>query len=380
MKKFAIGCFAVIGGLIVLLLVIGFIRSLISPPEQAPVAPVAQIAATPMTAKIGDSITFSAAGSTDPDGNITSYEWDFGDGGAASGATVAHAYSDRGGTYNVKLTVTDDDGLSDAAEVNVNIALGIKIKIEVTSSTWREGEEPYDIYGAVKAKLEEVGFEVVSEESSVYDSRLVVDYKEKKDGYYSSVNAYGTDISCSLRLYDDGQTLFEDRVSTGTPRLVTSYGGISEFTLFSKALSGLANRLHFKYLGPLISTKYGIGDELSVMITALHDDDVRVEASGALGNMGEKAVEPLITALDHEDASVRFLAAGALGDIGDERAVESLVAALNDEHPYVRKYVAEALGKIGDKRAVKPLTAALNDEDEDVQTAAAEALEKLQGK
>jgi len=344
--------------------------------------PGAHISATPTTVKIGESITFSAEGFTDSDGSITSYQWDFDDGNAASGATVAYTYSDGGGTYNVKLTVTDDDGLSDTAEVTVKvaIAIGITIRVEVTSSsTWREGEEPYDIYSAVKGKLEEAGFEVVSEESSTYDSRLVVDYKEEKGGYYSSVDAYGTSISCSLQLYDGEQILFEESVHAGTPWFFTSDGAITEFTLYSQALSSLTNkRLYFKYLGPLIATKYGIGDELSVMITVLHhDEELRVEAAGALVNIGEQAVEPLIAALNDEHSSVRFLAAGALGDIGDERAVEPLIAALNDEHPYVRKYAAEALGKIGDERAIEPLTAALNDKDEDVRTEAAEALEKL---
>ena len=46
------------------------------------------------------------------------------------------------------------------------------IKIKVTSSTWREGEEPYDIYSATKEKLERVGFKVVSEESASYDAAL----------------------------------------------------------------------------------------------------------------------------------------------------------------------------------------------------------------
>ena len=35
------------------------------------------------------------------------------------------------------------------------------IKLKVTSSTWREGEEPYDIYSATKEKLERAGFKVV---------------------------------------------------------------------------------------------------------------------------------------------------------------------------------------------------------------------------
>ncbi|MGE0141409.1 MAG: PKD domain-containing protein, partial [Ilumatobacteraceae bacterium] len=47
--------------------------------------------------------------STDIDGTITGYAWNFGDGQNGSGATPTHAYA-QGGTYNVTLTVTDSDG------------------------------------------------------------------------------------------------------------------------------------------------------------------------------------------------------------------------------------------------------------------------------
>lgn len=54
--------------------------------------------------------TFNASGSTDSDGSVASYSWDFGDGTAAgSGATPQHTYA-APGTYQVKLTVTDNDG------------------------------------------------------------------------------------------------------------------------------------------------------------------------------------------------------------------------------------------------------------------------------
>jgi PKD repeat protein len=61
-----------------------------------------------------ESIYFNASGSYDPDGNITSYFWDFGDGSNATGVVVDHAYADDG-NYTVTLTVTDDDGAADTA-------------------------------------------------------------------------------------------------------------------------------------------------------------------------------------------------------------------------------------------------------------------------
>ncbi|MDE9364319.1 PKD domain-containing protein [Luteipulveratus sp. YIM 133132] len=63
-----------------------------------------------ISAEQGLTSSFDAAGSSDPDGSIASYAWDFGDGTAAgSGVSPQHTYA-QGGTYPVKLTVTDNDG------------------------------------------------------------------------------------------------------------------------------------------------------------------------------------------------------------------------------------------------------------------------------
>ncbi len=56
-------------------------------------------------------VTFATASSRDPDGSITGYEWDFGDGTSGTGPEPTHTYS-SGGRYFPTLTVTDDDGAS----------------------------------------------------------------------------------------------------------------------------------------------------------------------------------------------------------------------------------------------------------------------------
>ncbi|MDX2438033.1 MAG: PKD domain-containing protein [Acidobacteriota bacterium] len=53
--------------------------------------------------------SFDGNGSSDSDGTIASYDWDFGDGATDSGVTTSHPYA-AGDTYNVTLTVTDDGG------------------------------------------------------------------------------------------------------------------------------------------------------------------------------------------------------------------------------------------------------------------------------
>ena len=71
--------------------------------------PTASINASPLGGKVPVTVSFDGSQSSDPDGQITSYAWEFGDGGSASGATVSHQYA-KPGTFTAKLTVTDDSG------------------------------------------------------------------------------------------------------------------------------------------------------------------------------------------------------------------------------------------------------------------------------
>jgi C1A family cysteine protease len=66
---------------------------------------------------VGDYITFDASKSKDPEGEIISYEWDFGDGTTGNGVTVSHKYSKRG-IYQVTLKVTDEFGKTGIEETN----------------------------------------------------------------------------------------------------------------------------------------------------------------------------------------------------------------------------------------------------------------------
>ena len=64
--------------------------------------------------------SFDGSGSSDPDGTIASYTWDFGDGVTGSGATPSHTYA-TAGAYTVKLTVTDNQGATNTVSHNVTV-------------------------------------------------------------------------------------------------------------------------------------------------------------------------------------------------------------------------------------------------------------------
>jgi len=70
--------------------------------------PNADFTWTPSNPTTSDTIQFTDQ-SSDPDGTIVSWYWEFGDGNTSSQQNPQHQYADDG-TYQVNLTVTDDDG------------------------------------------------------------------------------------------------------------------------------------------------------------------------------------------------------------------------------------------------------------------------------
>ncbi len=81
--------------------------------------PQADIQADTLAGKAPLSVRFDGSGSSDPDGQIESWTWDFGDGTSAQGASASHVFAE--GTYQVTLTVTDNSGASGTASVTVNV-------------------------------------------------------------------------------------------------------------------------------------------------------------------------------------------------------------------------------------------------------------------
>jgi PKD repeat protein len=76
--------------------------------------PTASFTVVPSRGFAGREFTFDATGSSDPDGEIVSYRWNFGDEHTATGPekVVTHTYVEEG-IYQVKLTVTDNSNKSD---------------------------------------------------------------------------------------------------------------------------------------------------------------------------------------------------------------------------------------------------------------------------
>jgi PKD repeat protein len=84
--------------------------------------PVARLAAS-YNGTAGTPVAFDAGSSSDPDGTIAAYDWNFGDGATGTGVTASHTYA-AAGSFTVTLTVTDNQGVQNAATAPVTISAG----------------------------------------------------------------------------------------------------------------------------------------------------------------------------------------------------------------------------------------------------------------
>jgi len=84
-------------------------------------APVAVFAASTVSGTAPLTVVFDASDSSDPEGLIRAYRWDFGDGtDSESGVRVSHTFVRPGG-YRVRLTVIDSNDLRDVAELTIQV-------------------------------------------------------------------------------------------------------------------------------------------------------------------------------------------------------------------------------------------------------------------
>lgn len=100
------------------------------------------------------------------------------------------------------------------------------------------------------------------------------------------------------------------------------------------------------------------------------------QALGLIGDEAETAIPSLLTALRDDDMYLRMAVTGALINIGNP-AVPGLVKALFDRNKAVQRASAKALGKIGNPRAISALEVAVKDSDATVRKMCQEALDRI---
>ena len=120
--------------------------------------PEARIDASPKSGKSPLEVHFDGSRSSDPDGSISSYRWDFGDGGSETGVAADHTYT-KPGSKNAVLTVTDNEGATGTAGATIEVGNSGPVAIAKASRTSGsaplkitfDGSDSYDPDGKIQS-------------------------------------------------------------------------------------------------------------------------------------------------------------------------------------------------------------------------------------
>jgi subtilisin family serine protease/PKD repeat protein len=123
---------------------------------------------------VQDTLTFNGSGSSDEEGALASYSWNFGDNSTANGVNSTHTFN-AVGTFTVTLTVTDSGGLTATDTLSVTVNPGDVITI--TKATWKKSNKQLTVEATSSAgstpTLTVVGFGTMSYISSLGKYQLI---------------------------------------------------------------------------------------------------------------------------------------------------------------------------------------------------------------
>lgn len=149
-------------------------------------SPNAQFSSTPQQGEAPLLVSFDANASTDSDGNIVNYDWDFGDGQNASGVSPDHLFN-VSGSYLVQLTVTDNQGATAQATTTIIITALNQPPSAQFSSTPQQGEAPLLVSFDANASTDSDG-NIVSYDWDFGDSQngsgIILDHLYSSPGSY----------------------------------------------------------------------------------------------------------------------------------------------------------------------------------------------------
>jgi len=208
------------------------------PPTPAPAANTPPIAAFTLDVSSGEAplkVTVDAANSSDSDGNIVSYGWDFA-ADTAIGELAQYTFEEAG-THTITLTVTDDDNSTDATSRTVTVNAGgitatVSGTVRILSSTAVDADvndrltlaganNSFDDAQGITAPVTVGGF--ANEPQAGESTGNLFDSGDPGDFYYVSLNGgevIGLAIAepsadLDLRLWDEQRNLVVASLGTG---------------------------------------------------------------------------------------------------------------------------------------------------------------------
>jgi len=210
----------------------------------------------PYVGVAGLPISFDGSGSSDPDGDVLTYAWDFGDGGTATGSLATHTYA-AGGSFDVTLMVTDNGApaLSDDGMTTASVLAGYEARVFTTNAnkTIRLASgKPHWC-----AQVEPVGSSFSL--SEIVSSSVALQYQGNQipsGGFKTSVTADG-----------DGNGIEEITFCFSKDDLRTLFAGVpaGPHTVTVSVTGMLSNGAHFQ--GDLVLDVFGGGGSLAATVT-----------------------------------------------------------------------------------------------------------------
>lgn len=191
------------------------ITTLVLPSGTPNTPPTAVASANPTSGIAPLTVNFSSAGSSDPDGSIASYSWNFGDGSAPSNsASPAHIYQ-TAGSYVAVLTVTDNRGSTGTAQVAITVSTNPNI-INAPSNLTGSGSK-----GTARLSW--------------------TDNSNNETGFYIERAPSGSTNFARIGTVGAGVTTFTDRVAKGTYSYRVQAFNATAVSAYSNTVSVRAN-------------------------------------------------------------------------------------------------------------------------------------------
>lgn len=115
------------------------------PPPPSNRAPTARLHAAPLSGAMPLEVSFDASESSDPDGDVLTYTWDFGDGESASGVLLTHTYRDAG-TFVATLVVDDGRGGTNTETISIDVTPSAPVDNLITNADFTRGLEAWSTW------------------------------------------------------------------------------------------------------------------------------------------------------------------------------------------------------------------------------------------
>ncbi len=145
--------------------------------EEANDPPSAVLYTNKITVEAGSNIYFNGSESTDSDGSIVEYTWDFGDGTRDSGMHSSHIFESEG-TYYASLTVIDDDGDTDTTGISITVTEAVTETTPTGALDFTESTQTTGLYTG--------SFVSLSKSAQINDTTLTI----TDDSLGNSVSQY----------------------------------------------------------------------------------------------------------------------------------------------------------------------------------------------